>query len=129
MQVDEVKVNGLLAERDQARRGRDFDTADRIRELLRGMGVVVDDKKGTWRAGTHIGGGVDSDGGGRSGWGGGQVGHQGCASCGGTGIPGCPHQSTCDEVRRCIMAGAAAICYVCGGDGHEMAHCPLSSRS
>jgi hypothetical protein len=166
VQVDEPKVNEMLAERNQARVCRDYDTADRIREQLRQMGVEVYDKEKTWSARLPRGGGVDSGGGGAGGrvgswagagpstlatgttdldhtgtrtshstvvtfggWGNCEPSHQSCASCGGTGIPGCPHQTSCDEVRRCIIAGAAAICYVCGGDGHAMAHCPLSSQS
>ncbi len=163
--VDEMKVNTMLAARMQAKKSRDFCTADAIRDQLRQMGVEVFDKERTWKAGQLSGRGGDSHAGGcggrvgncagagpsvlatgtndldnhtgtrashstgltSAGWGSREPSHQSCASCGGTGIPGCPHQTSCDEVRRCVMAGTAGICYVCGGDGHEMTRCPLAS--
>ena len=48
VQVDESKVNEMLARRMQAKMGRDFDTADRIRDELRAMNVEVYDKEKTW---------------------------------------------------------------------------------
>ena len=39
--VDEEQVNRMLADRLQAKMSRDFPTADRIRDDLRGMGVEV----------------------------------------------------------------------------------------
>eukprot|EP01052_Picozoa_sp_SAG31_P024492 SAG31_NODE_2087_length_6484_cov_5.038528_4_plen_556_part_01 len=50
VQVDERKVDELLAARLNAKRGRDFDTADRIRDELRDMGVQVFDQEKTWSA-------------------------------------------------------------------------------
>ena len=38
-------VNALIKERETARLKRDWETADRIREQLDGMGVCVHDKK------------------------------------------------------------------------------------
>ena len=67
-QVDETKVNSMLAERLQAKMTRDFVTADRIRDELRAMGVEVYDKEKTWKAGGGGGGGF---GGGSAGGGGG----------------------------------------------------------
>ena len=43
-QVDERRVNELLADRLAAKRARDFDTADRIRDELRNMNVQVFDQ-------------------------------------------------------------------------------------
>ena len=40
---DEEIVDGLLAERDRARAERDFASADRLRDELAEMGVVVED--------------------------------------------------------------------------------------
>jgi hypothetical protein len=55
--VDENKVNSLIAQRLQCKMSRDFDTADRIRDDLRAMGVNVDDQSKTWSAGGGGGGG------------------------------------------------------------------------
>ena len=68
-QVDEPKVHEMPARRMQAKMGRDFDTADRLRDELRAMGVEVYDKEKTWKAGG--GGGFGGGGGGRGGGGGG----------------------------------------------------------
>lgn len=62
-----------------------------------------------------------------AGWGNCPQSTQSCVRCGGTSIPGCPHKTDCEEVRRCIMSGADGICFVCGGTGHTMARCPLPS--
>ena len=51
VQVDETRVNGLLAERMQAKMRRDFGTADQIQSELQAMGVEVYDKERTWTAG------------------------------------------------------------------------------
>jgi cysteinyl-tRNA synthetase len=42
---DDDKVQHMLKERDEARRCGDFDRADRLRDRLRGCGVVVRDRK------------------------------------------------------------------------------------
>jgi cysteinyl-tRNA synthetase len=56
----------MLAERMQAKMVRDYDTADRIRNELRQMGIEVYDKDKTWKAGGRGGnGGGYSGGGGR----------------------------------------------------------------
>ena len=50
--VDEDAVNGLLAERIRAKKRRDFDLADEIRDqLLSQFAVGVNDKDLTWRTG------------------------------------------------------------------------------
>jgi hypothetical protein len=67
--VDENKVNSLIAQRLQCKMSRDFDTADRIRDDLRAMGVEVDDKVRTWACAG--GGGFTVRGGGGGGGGGG----------------------------------------------------------
>eukprot|EP01051_Picozoa_sp_SAG22_P000760 SAG22_NODE_23_length_31399_cov_35.631313_29_plen_58_part_00 len=56
----------MLAERLQAKMGRDYDTADRIRNELRQMGIEVYDKDKTWKAGGggRYGGGYGGGGGG-----------------------------------------------------------------
>jgi cysteinyl-tRNA synthetase len=42
---DDDEVRRLLAERDEARRGGDWERADRIRDLLRQRGIVVRDRR------------------------------------------------------------------------------------
>ncbi len=48
---DEEKIKTLIAEREAARKDRDYDKADAIRQRLSGMGVVVEDTAGgtEWR--------------------------------------------------------------------------------
>ena len=57
VQVDEPRVNAMLAERMQAKMARDFGTADRLRDELRSMGIEVFDRERTWKAGGGGGGG------------------------------------------------------------------------
>ena len=57
VQVDEAKVDEMLAERLQYKFSRDFQSADRIRDDLKAMGVEVIDKTLTWRAVATGGGG------------------------------------------------------------------------
>jgi cysteinyl-tRNA synthetase len=50
--ADNAAIEALVAERDLARRQRDFAAADRIRLKLSEMGIVVDDRPdggSTWR--------------------------------------------------------------------------------
>jgi cysteinyl-tRNA synthetase len=50
--IDEARVERLIAERNAARKAKNFKEADRIRDELVGMGVELEDKKGgptTWR--------------------------------------------------------------------------------
>jgi cysteinyl-tRNA synthetase len=50
--IDDARVEGLIAERNAARKARNFKEADRIRDELTGLGVDLEDKKdGTtaWR--------------------------------------------------------------------------------
>merc|ERR1719321_2499466 len=42
------EIQKLVDERNDARRSRDFDTADKIRDQLREKGVSFDDTMGTW---------------------------------------------------------------------------------
>ena len=46
------KIDELVRERDEARKRRDYETADRIRDYLRENGVVVEDwrHRSDWRA-------------------------------------------------------------------------------
>eukprot|EP01062_Namystynia_karyoxenos_P008079 TRINITY_DN12852_c4_g1_i1.p1 TRINITY_DN12852_c4_g1~~TRINITY_DN12852_c4_g1_i1.p1 ORF type:complete len:411 (+),score=112.08 TRINITY_DN12852_c4_g1_i1:98-1234(+) len=48
--VDSEAVNKLLLQRLSARRSRNFQEADRLREVLRTVGVNIDDASQTWRA-------------------------------------------------------------------------------
>tara|TARA_R110002049_G_scaffold252264_1_gene427150 strand:+ start:285613 stop:286989 length:1377 start_codon:yes stop_codon:yes gene_type:complete len=49
--LDEAKIDGLIAQRNQARSDRDFATADRIRDELAALGIeILDRPEGTsWR--------------------------------------------------------------------------------
>jgi len=49
--MKQEEIAGLIELRNQARRNRDFKEADRIRELLSGNGVILEDSpQGTvWR--------------------------------------------------------------------------------
>ncbi len=70
--VDESVIYDLLEQRSNAKRARDFDTADAIREdLLHNYSVGVDDRSKTWRSGCSTSGsGMRFGGGGRGGGGG-----------------------------------------------------------
>jgi len=63
---DDAKIQALVDERTSCRRSRDFDTADRIRNELRDMGVNIDDTSDTW---TGPGGSSGSTSGGAKGGG------------------------------------------------------------
>jgi cysteinyl-tRNA synthetase len=49
--VDEARIDGLIAERTQARRGRNFKRADELRAEIEQLGVILEDRPtGTvWR--------------------------------------------------------------------------------
>ena len=47
--VDEAQVDRLLTERVAAKRSREYDKADKLRDELRAMGIEVADKERTWR--------------------------------------------------------------------------------
>lgn len=47
--VDEARVNRLLEERVAAKRAREYDKADGLRDELRAMGIEVNDKDRCWR--------------------------------------------------------------------------------
>jgi len=68
---EEDRIQKLVDERQQCRRDRDFDRADRLREELRDMGVNVDDTALSWRGPGglegSVGGGFNSRGGGGAG--------------------------------------------------------------
>lgn len=78
--VDENAIYDLLEQRSNAKRTRDFDTADAIRDdLLHNYAVGVDDRERSWRSGCsssgsgmRFGGGGRGRGGGRGGRGGGR---------------------------------------------------------
>jgi cysteinyl-tRNA synthetase len=50
MAVDDAKIKGFIDARNAARKARDFKEADRIRDELAAMGVVLKDSKDgtTW---------------------------------------------------------------------------------
>jgi hypothetical protein len=100
--VDEGKIDAMLAERLQAKMSRDFPTADRIRDQLRGMGIEVYDQERTWKAGGGGGGGGYGGGGGgyRGGGGGGGGGYRGGGGGGGGGRGGLPRQPEFDGPRK-----------------------------
>jgi len=52
------------AHREEARRGRDYDTADRIRDDLRMRGIRLDDRSKTWQSNDGRNGTFDGSGGG-----------------------------------------------------------------
>ena len=43
--IDETKVEGLIAARNAARKGRDFKEADRLRDEIAAMGIELEDRK------------------------------------------------------------------------------------
>ena len=47
--MDEAQVDRLLTERVAAKRSREYDKADKLRDELRAMGIEVADKERTWR--------------------------------------------------------------------------------
>lgn len=65
--VDEDAVMDLINQRTEARRNRDFDAADAIREdLMHNYSVGIDDRENTWRTGCSASGsGMRFGGGGR----------------------------------------------------------------
>ncbi|KAL3932000.1 MAG: hypothetical protein SGBAC_011059, partial [Bacillariaceae sp.] len=56
----DAQIQQLLDDRDAARKDRDFETADTIRDDLKGMGVFIDDRKRIWSFGRDAGAGSDS---------------------------------------------------------------------
>jgi cysteinyl-tRNA synthetase len=44
-QIDDKQLNDMIAARDAARKAKNFKEADRIRDELKAMGVVLEDKK------------------------------------------------------------------------------------
>ena len=51
--VDEAKINSLIEERLQAKKERNYQKADEIRDILTGMGIIIKDTKEgtTWQIG------------------------------------------------------------------------------
>ncbi len=51
-ELDRVEIEGLIAQRTQARKDRHFDEADRIRDDLQARGILLEDGSGgtTWRS-------------------------------------------------------------------------------
>ena len=51
MDIDENLINGLIEKRNEARSTKDFPEADRIRDELLNLGVILEDKdnKTTWK--------------------------------------------------------------------------------
>ena len=43
-QIDEEKINNMISERNKARKEKDFDLADKIRDELKSIGVSIEDK-------------------------------------------------------------------------------------
>mmetsp|Transcript_94897 Transcript_94897/g.186156 ORF Transcript_94897/g.186156 Transcript_94897/m.186156 type:complete len:168 (-) Transcript_94897:23-526(-) len=60
---DRSRIQRLVDDRQQARKDRDFDRADMIRDELRGMGVNVDDTSLSWRGPGGMEGAVSGGGG------------------------------------------------------------------
>ncbi|CAJ1347429.1 unnamed protein product [Effrenium voratum] len=60
---DADRIQDLVDERQAARRDRDFDKADRMREELKDMGVRVDDTQLTWTGRGGVTGVVNNPGG------------------------------------------------------------------
>jgi hypothetical protein len=84
-----MELQQMLDKREEARRARDYDSADRIRDDLRMRGVRLDDRSKTWqsndgRSGTFDGSG-GMGGGGYGGMGGGGYGGGGYGGGGGMG--------------------------------------------
>mmetsp|Transcript_27375 Transcript_27375/g.41219 ORF Transcript_27375/g.41219 Transcript_27375/m.41219 type:complete len:649 (+) Transcript_27375:52-1998(+) len=76
--VDEGVIYDLLEQRSTAKRSRDFDTADAIRDdLLHNYAVGVDDRSKTWRSGCSASGSGMRFGGGGGGRGGPRGGRRG----------------------------------------------------
>eukprot|EP00526_Cylindrotheca_closterium_P007694 CAMPEP_0113638218 /NCGR_PEP_ID=MMETSP0017_2-20120614/20011_1 /TAXON_ID=2856 /ORGANISM="Cylindrotheca closterium" /LENGTH=668 /DNA_ID=CAMNT_0000549295 /DNA_START=47 /DNA_END=2053 /DNA_ORIENTATION=- /assembly_acc=CAM_ASM_000147 len=55
------EIQQMLDDRDAARKDRDFDTADSLRDELKDMGVYIDDRKRQWSMGRGSAGGNESD--------------------------------------------------------------------
>eukprot|EP00930_Biecheleria_cincta_P018699 TRINITY_DN14472_c0_g1_i1.p1 TRINITY_DN14472_c0_g1~~TRINITY_DN14472_c0_g1_i1.p1 ORF type:complete len:164 (+),score=21.29 TRINITY_DN14472_c0_g1_i1:101-592(+) len=101
--VDVSKIQELVNERQQARRDRDFKTADDIRDELKDMGVRVDDTNFTWDGPDGTSGRVSGPGG-RGGGGGG-------GGCGG------PERRDGDwDCPRCgkLVFASKDECFSCG---------------
>mmetsp|Transcript_30065 Transcript_30065/g.70810 ORF Transcript_30065/g.70810 Transcript_30065/m.70810 type:complete len:165 (-) Transcript_30065:33-527(-) len=60
---DADRIQSMVDERQAARRDRDFDKADRMREELKDMGVRIDDTQLTWNAPGGLRGVVNNPGG------------------------------------------------------------------
>jgi cysteinyl-tRNA synthetase len=45
LQIDEAKVEALIAGRNAARKAKNFKEADRIRDALAGMGIALKDSR------------------------------------------------------------------------------------
>ncbi|CAE7508233.1 cysS [Symbiodinium pilosum] len=60
---DGDRIQQMVDERQAARRDRDFDKADRMREELKDMGVRIDDTQLTWNAPGGLRGVVNNPGG------------------------------------------------------------------
>jgi hypothetical protein len=50
LQLSEEAIDGLLAQREEARSNGDFETSDHLRDELRGKGINTDDRSKLWRA-------------------------------------------------------------------------------
>jgi len=90
MPTDEIE--SIIADRENARKNRDWDTADQLRDQLRNGGVNIEDRDRAWstrdgRSGTYGGGGGGGGayGGGGGGYGGGGGGGYGGGGGGGGG--------------------------------------------
>eukprot|EP00931_Biecheleriopsis_adriatica_P018558 TRINITY_DN1296_c0_g2_i1.p1 TRINITY_DN1296_c0_g2~~TRINITY_DN1296_c0_g2_i1.p1 ORF type:complete len:187 (-),score=24.69 TRINITY_DN1296_c0_g2_i1:117-608(-) len=86
--VDVDRIQDMVDERQEARRSRDFDKADRMRDELRDMNVRVDDTELTWNGPGGTRGNVNNPGGKGGGGGGGaprverRDGDWDCPNCG-----------------------------------------------
>ena len=123
MPVDVERVNTILSQRHTLKMQRDFQTADMLRDQLRGMGVEVQDQEKTWRVrgaapmpGGGFAGGPAAGYGGQGGGGGYGGGMMGGYAGGGGGYGGGGGRRRRRRVEGTAAAAAAAACMAAAAD-------------